>query len=252
MAKIAHGIVASMSPLFPRLAVGAAIMAIGSGCGTVVRSPPDGDGTTQDQPSDAGIGSSDAPIAPPVAVTLTDGSDAKKVGSGDTPMTDVCSSSRALIAFSGGLSDLDTDFVVVGSLRGACATVGVGAATAEGYVAAPGSTSELPQRGNVNDAPWSLVCPASQFVVGVAVRTGDGMDQFQLQCAPLSLIRSGDTWVGQTGTVTLGADTVGGDGGSPDSALCPAGQVATGYETELWEGQEVASIALKCSVVVGQ
>jgi hypothetical protein len=258
LGNITHVIVAAMFELYRRTAAVTAIAIIGSGCGAVVPSRDDAgsamdvpldSGRSGDAPVDSGGAMADAaPAAPPSVVTLTAGADAKQLGSGSNPITDACPSGQALIGFTGALGPFSPP--LVGVLSGTCGTLGVDGTAAPEYAITAGPGTMLPVRGTGDSTPWEMPCPSNQVVVGVSVRDGSSLDNFALQCAPISLVRSGSAWVGQVGTITV-TQGQGGTGGSADAATCAVGQVATGYLTEV-NGDSMAAIALKCSVVTGQ
>jgi len=252
---VPHVIVAAMSQLSVKFVVFTAVTAIGSGCGSVVRpQTSDGGGGELDAPIDADRAADasgalvDAPPAGPSVVTLAAGTPTKKMGAGGGAATSLCPSGQALIGFTGANGPFSPP--LVGVLSGTCGTLSVDGTAAPAYAIIPGAGTMLPASGTGNSTPWAMPCPSNQFVVGATVRVGSSLDNFALQCAPVSLVRAGAAWSGLVGTITV-TQGQGGQGGSADAATCEAGQVATGYLTEV-NGPSMAAVGLQCSVVTAQ
>jgi len=187
--------------------------------------------------------------AGPSAVTLTAGPATNKLGTGNDPVSHACSSGQALIGYTGANAAYSPS-PLVGMVSGTCGALGVDGTLAPTYTITSGPGTMLPPHGTGIDSAWDLPCPPNEFVVGVAVRVGGSLDNLALQCAPLSLVRSGAAWAGHVGTITV-TKGQGGTGGAPDTATCAAGQVATGYESEILN-DTVAAIGLLCSSVAAR
>ena len=238
-----------MYRLFRRAAAcSVVIVAIGSGCGRVEHSEAD---AGQPGPSDATLDAAEVDAMPgPAAVTLTAAADTKKLGAGSDPEVDACPAGQALKGITGATAAYSPN-PVVGVIRGTCGALTVDVTAAPQYSVATQPGALLTSRGTGNDTPWELPCPsANQLMVGVEVHVGGSLDQIALRCAPITLVRSDVGWSGELGAVAI-TSPEGGPGGSPDTARCAAGQVVTGYQTEI-SGNTIAAIELKCSTVSAQ
>jgi hypothetical protein len=111
----------------------------------------------------------------------------------------------------------------------------------------------LPMRGNaVGDPPLQQTCPANQVVVGFHGRSGDWIDQFAVDCAPLVITKFGASYQVSQGPVTSYPATQGNPaGGSPYADLCPSDQAAGGTVIRL-RVTYPNQIALSCTSVTAQ
>lgn len=228
--------VRGMSHRTPWWALSAAIVVQGTGCGRVVRTQPDA-------------------AAFPTAITLTAGGLAGPLGgNGDVTFLDACASGQALTGFDEINGLYGSSIIVVGEIVGHCSSMHVGAATGADYATTATAGSALPVRGaGASDGvAGTLACPADQFVVGLAGHAGNALDQFALQCAPISLIANGAGWAAMAGVVTT-SDAVGGSGGSAVLGLCPQDQVATISEPVVISSENLlGAISLGCSIVTAE
>src|SRR6185295_15209559 len=114
------------------------------------------------------------------------------------------------------------------------------------------SGATLPLRGGlVGDPPLNQVCPANQVVVGIHGRSGNWIDQFAVDCAPLVLTKNGATYQVSKGAVTSFPATQGNPtGGSPYDDQCPSNEVGGGtiIRARTWPDQ----IALVCTTPTAQ
>lgn len=174
------------------------------------------------------------------------------LGTFGTQATDMCPSGQALIGYSGATGMFTASISVVGQLVGHCGSVHVASVSSARYAVAATTGALLTARGMNTIARWDLSCPADQFIVGLAVHAGSALDQLTIRCAPVSLVASSGTWVGEVGATTP-VGPVGGDGGGALGGACPTGQIATISNTRVLTSPVVmGGIGLGCSVVSGR
>ncbi len=196
----------------------------------------------------------DAPV--PRAISLTAGLAPPILGTFGDPFTDRCATGQALVGFH-GVTTMRSTISVVGQVIGHCGALKIGTPRADGYAINSTTGVLLPARGaDSTGVHWTVLCPTNQFVVGLAARAGNLLDQLALQCAPMTLVATDTGWAGRTGAVMVG-DAVGGTGGVPLTALCPDGQVATVSDTQVVAASGtnpavLGAIGVECSVVAGE
>ncbi|HLL55280.1 MAG TPA: M57 family metalloprotease [Myxococcaceae bacterium] len=98
----------------------------------------------------------------------------------------------------------------------------------------------MPKQGGLGGAPFADSCPAGYVATGIALRSGDWIDQIRLVCSELK----------QDGTFGATAYTPvrGGSGGAPATGSCPQGQALTGAMIGT-NGQLVGRVGGRCGTV---
>jgi len=238
-------------------------IALGAGCGEVVRTQPDAMSDTPgvdasadasaDPSADAAIPEDAPDIAPPSTIALTAGGMTGVYGASGDEFVDVCPSGQALTGFQGATGPYrGSSIMSIQQIAARCSTVRVGSGTGDTYTTTSIAGATLATHGTATTTLWTTDCPSGQFVVGVSGHTGATLDKLQLNCAPVSLNHSGTGWVGRIGDVTI-LEGVGGNGGGPAMQLCVTDQIVTTARVNVETAAgSIAGLALDCGVVAAQ
>jgi hypothetical protein len=157
--------------------------------------------------------------------------------------TDACPSNQALIGYHGSVGAAPSGALLVFSLLGQCGKFTVNGGAPYTVALSPGGL--LFDSGGDGSTSFDLICPANQVVVGFAGRSGEALDQLQMECAPL-LIAQDAMMTLSIGPRMLLEPPKGGGGGSTFAESCPGGSIATGHEIN--EGAWIDALALRCGV----
>jgi hypothetical protein len=174
---------------------------------------------------------------PPLVVVRGETPTPVRGGGGGSPGTDVCPGDQMVVGYLGSSDTL------VHGLQVVCGRVTVVGAGPYRVVVSSGAT--LASHGSVGGPTFSTMCSANQVVVGIDGHSGSVVDQFGIECAPLTVVQSGPGFALAIGATTK-LPTHGGTGGSPYDDPCPTGQVARG--SMISSGFLIDSAALLCGL----
>jgi hypothetical protein len=93
---------------------------------------------------------------------------------------------------------------------------------------------------------WTMTCPAGQVAAGIRGRAGSATDQLALECAPLSISKSGGSFRVSVGSRTA-LPAQGGPGGAPFDDPCGVDRVANGVWVR--SGAGIDAFAIFCASV---
>jgi hypothetical protein len=146
---------------------------------------------------------------------------------GGSNYTDSCGQDKVAIGFVGSVDPPDSSYTYPKSIQLACGSLSIVGGSGGPQVKTAFAYA-LMSRG---DIPGTVVqnrmCPPDQVVVGFESRAGMYVDQLIFDCAPITLVPSGDSY-----TLAIGGGKaiapIGGFGGQSFPMInCPAGTVAT-------------------------
>jgi hypothetical protein len=198
--------------------------------------------STTNDASDASPG--EAGINCPRAFDLTNPTTTPlRGGTTGNPGAESCPAGQAILGFRGLTGTND----VVTQLQTLCGRL----APVEGFaicqvVPVIGETLAVHGDPLATGKPWTMTCPGGQFVAGVRGRAGGAFDQIAIECATVTVSRSGGSY-----QVSVGAPAAqpaqGGSGGLPFDDPCPAGKIANG--TAFRAGAFIDAFSIDCATV---
>ncbi len=115
------------------------------------------------------------------------------------------------------------------------------------YTLDRGALSSATAYGGGGGSAITRDCAAGTFMIGLAGRAGDRMDQMQALCGRFAITGLPGSYT-VTRTQTTSTTTAGGSGGSPFSYLCPNNGVVAYIQGR--SGSEVDSAYVHCTELV--
>jgi hypothetical protein len=157
-----------------------------------------------------------------------------------TAYGDICPPGEAIVGYTGSISASQP--IVVAQLQTICGRLSIGGTPCQIGVS-PGTT--LPARGtNPRTGPWTERCPANQVVVGFHGQAGRDLDAVGIDCAPLTVSKTGS---GVSHGPITSLPALGGSTGPIFQDGCQPDQLAVG--SNLQAAQIVYQLGLFCAKV---